>query len=1681
MDASIRHAIYGVEPIRVSAGVLGRVEALYGRSQFREIWDEVMGVGPLVAWEGPVACSWAGRLAGNLGNDRLAGVIFRRGFRRYPDRADLAGYCAYDLLRRRGPLATWEWLRGLGEIGGGLTADERLTFWSAHLEVACAFRDFGRAEEVLGWCERECEGNPWVAFLGARLKEMEDDYGAALASNEVSLRSRPLYRPALQQRAHLLQIMDRAEEALEFLDEMVGRTTSGLLELQRAQLLGELGRFEGALEGYDRFLELSPLADGHYRRWVDGQRLALACRAGDLGRARIFVGMLPEGEQVELRERLGCEGRGWERRVLPVDFVRQHHLTCAPATLAALARYWGLRAEHLELAEAICYDGTSSYAERKWAGGAGYVVREFTVTWEAAVGLIDRGVPFTVGTTETTSGHLQAVVGYEELRRVLILRDPFHYYLREAAAPAFFERYAAHGPRGMVMVPEGEASRLDGVELPDADLYDCLWQVTEALDRHDRDAAKRVLAAMEEGHAGHRVVCLAGWALARYDNNTAEVLRWVEELLGTYPGDGSLLATRLDCLRVLRDRRTRVAALEEQAGRGRPEPLFLAWLGNELRQDGRELERAGVMLRRALRSSPTEPELLSSYAAYLVDAGELDWSHEVARLAACAGERREHYSRLYFESSRALRRSDEALDFLRVRHRRLGRRSGEPSSTLCDVLTELSREEEAGEVLGEAMLWRPEDGDLLLQAVRWLAWHGSEGEARECLARAEGRTQRTAWLRGAAALADREGDRARCIGIWREVVGVEPLAVDAQRALVWALEEGEGHAAALAHLEEVCGRFPQHCGLLGLLVELQRRHGVEAYEAALRRLIRVNPADAFAHRELASRLEDVGRVEEALVFAERAIELDPDNTFGFSVRGAIHLRAGRTEAGRADLERAVCLSVENGYAVERFVGTATTTAARSAALDLVQAELVRQVVFDTALFAFQSAARGVLSPELLLARLREAQGVRPDLWCAWGALVVQLRDMDQLEEALELGVGACERFPFVPRLWVELAEVRLARLEFGEGAEALERALELNPGYSMAADELADIYRRMGNLERARGVLERVLVHAPLVAANHGCLAEVLWECGEREAALERMLQALQLDPEYTWAWRALEDWSSELARPEVVIGAAEALTQRHPQEASSWRHLAEVLARCGESVRALEAVERALGLDGKDVSSYELKARIFTSMDRFEEAIECCRVGVFLERPAGLVAREAWVEESRGRDKVALERMREALDLDPGMYRGWQFVAERLTEAGDYAGAADAADHMARLAPQHPVPLGFAADLRVRMGDRAGAVERLDRAFQMDREYGYAGWQLARIYLEDGRLGEARGVVELLRRHHAGAVTEAYGVVLLVKEGMGDEALEAFRRLCGLREDADWCVGYAADGLDAGGMRAGVNLVLGELVRGEGVDPRVVVLWARRCLGRWRRGDMGVVGRLLGEERVREPLLGAVCDVLVEAWSGADGVLAGVERWRVRRRFSELWLQHADLLRGSDFLWGKVSYVLASTDRYGELLEWMSDWRGRGEVESWMLYNYSLGLVILGRGGEALEVLHHALSQRMEAGMYRSLAVLAAFELAVTWGGDEARVLLQSVELEREPGVTRSLQLMTQALLVEGGSGAVSRVRGLLREAFDTWPPSKMGPLVRVAYRRMLRELGKRKGFLGVRVWARVKYWWGG
>src|SRR5206468_4211286 len=165
----------------------------------------------------------------------------------------------------------------------------------------------------------------------------------------------------------------------------------------------------------------------------------------------------------------------------------------------------------------------------------GFLTREFSVTWPAAVGLLERGIPFTLTTTEAVEGHLQAAIGLDETRGTLLIRDPFVYYTAEFIAEPFFERYRAWGPRGMVMVPRARGELLDGLGLPDAALYDQLYTLQRALEQNHRDDAEGVLQQMRTVAPSHRLTLTARRALASYDTNALSLAACIDESLAQFP------------------------------------------------------------------------------------------------------------------------------------------------------------------------------------------------------------------------------------------------------------------------------------------------------------------------------------------------------------------------------------------------------------------------------------------------------------------------------------------------------------------------------------------------------------------------------------------------------------------------------------------------------------------------------------------------------------------------------------------------------------------------------------------------------------------------------------------------------------------------------------------------------------------------------------------------------------------------------------------------------------------------------------------------------------------------------------------------------------------------------------------------------------------------------------------
>jgi len=1542
--------------IDVPPEALDRVRRLYDQGLMLQAWEAACQVGPLDAWRGAEAGTWAGRLAVNLGGARLSRILHWRTWKRHRTSLRANVYHAVGFMERRGPIEGLAFLESIPESTGD--PDSLLYLYTLRARALGLFRDFDAAQV---WIEKGRSLQPdsaWLATEEAFLLERRDRYQEGLDVLMRGLNKRPWYRPGVQTLAHFLRLLDRDQEALALLSEASQRLECSSVQLQLATLQMDMEMFEEADANLDRYLELSPLASATERQWVDRQRITTACRRGRLPQALALAQGIDEPYYKGLSERLSAPTPGVRRVHLKVPFVRQHHMTCAPATLSALSRFWNLPAEHLEVAEAICYDGTPAQSERRWAEKSGWRVREFTVTYDTAVALLNRGLPFTLTTAEATNAHLQAVVGYDELRATLLLRDPFVYGVVEALADALLSRHQATGPRGMVMVPESRGDLLDGLELPDADLYDIYYEAQKALDAHDRDCATAALDRLADAAPGHRLTFTAQRALAGYDDNSAAVLESLKRLLELYPKDGNLNLARLACLRDLGSRQERLDILETLCEQRDIDPVFYQQFAIELMQDARERSRANDLLDRALRRDPLNAGFLGTSAEMLWEMREFPEAIRRYRFAACLGDKSEPSARNYLLASRIAKQTDQALQFLQARVERLGRQNAGPAMTLFDSLCHLSRPHEAFDVLKAALAGRPDDGELTLFAADAHARYGRLEEADRFLQQARDKTRQASWLRLAARLASYRSDRTGALQLWRDVLAAEPLALDANRETAVLIAETEGRIAALDFLNEVIARFPHHCSLHALRVEWLRDEPAERRLGPLRDLIAINPADAWAQRELALVLASHGRHEEALEAATHAIGLQPNRPYGYNVRGKLHLDAGRGAEARQDLREAIRLDVDNGFAITLLMNSCATLDERKEVLRFVEEQLVRQTVFGEGLYAYRSVAKGVLDPKEALTLCRRAHQARPDLWAAWSVVILELADAGEHEKALQLAREANERFPLVPMLWMARARVHQGRLEPDEEIEALQKALAINPAMSDAARQLASVHERRGDLQQSCAVLEAACARAPLEEANHRHLGQMLWKLGRREEALQRMEHTARLNPGDSQAWGLARQWAAELDQPARTEALLRDLIIQRAGEARTWLLSAEIHFDEELYPDAISDLDRALERNPRCEEAYDLKALAFVRLNRVDDALAACQPPGFDPVPAPLQARAAWIDAQRGNLKRAIATLEKVLAESPNMPGYWEVLGGWYHETNDVDRAVQAMERMAQLDPLNPVPLGYIGDIKRRHEDPVGAIDAFRRAFKIDPNYAFAGCSLFDLLMERKESFEANEVLQLLELHCPGPLAITRRGLYAAANGLREEAFQALTSLCTQKTDGSWGIDMLIQALDTPAESKRVHRLLKSFLRRKDANPWLGPVWVNRqvvrgkwwlagWLKRWRkRGEMGRLALIAYVEA-----LGNQYHQWRSARNASGCFMLRFHLWRVLRR-------HRSWIEKDDLAWGKVGYALTTIGRPRRVAHWLRDWQRRQGAQSWMLFNLTLALQALRRDREAFEVI---------------------------------------------------------------------------------------------------------------------------
>ncbi|MBK5188032.1 MAG: tetratricopeptide repeat protein, partial [Gemmatimonadaceae bacterium] len=320
--------------------------------------------------------------------------------------------------------------------------------------------------------------------------------------------------------------------------------------------------------------------------------------------------------------------------------------------------------------------------------------------------------------------------------------------------------------------------------------------------------------------------------------------------------------------------------------------------------------------------------------------------------------------------------------------------------------------------------------------------------------------------------------------------------------------------------------------------------------AALHRSIELSPENADAHYLIGFVLGDLGRHEEARAATKRAIQLNPSLSRAqanlsidrYNTARYNELVPARQERRSSQLE----LSTD-GHLAHYNLGLAFrqkgyyAEALKEYKLALERHEdenLVRQAVAEVHLLKKDAAAAIEIYDEILL-----AQTDSPKLWCERG---VALHQQGQHAAA----------------------------------AASYRRALELDPAYAIAHNNLGVAQYHAGETEAAVDSFRAALSSQPNFVKAWLNLALLLFRGKRLQLSLESYRQVLGVEPEQAVAWNGVGLVLAELKKFEDARNAFGRSIHARPSFAEAHYNLGFTLSNLGDFEGALRATKRAFELD---------------------------------------------------------------------------------------------------------------------------------------------------------------------------------------------------------------------------------------------------------------------------------------------------------------------------------------------------------------------------------------------------------------------------------------------------------------------------------------------------------------------
>ncbi|MFQ5684981.1 MAG: tetratricopeptide repeat protein [Candidatus Binatia bacterium] len=181
-----------------------------------------------------------------------------------------------------------------------------------------------------------------------------------------------------------------------------------------------------------------------------------------------------------------------------------------------------------------------------------------------------------------------------------------------------------------------------------------------------------------------------------------------------------------------------------------------------------------------------------------------------------------------------------------------------------------------------------------------------------------------------------------------------------------------------------------------------------------------------------------------------------------------------------------------------------------------------------------------------------------------------------LSQAIEYFKKALQANPDFPAAYNDLGNAYRRRgwedtRSYGDAMAAYQKALEIDPNYDLAQANLGRLYRMMGKYEESISELEKAVKLNPSRAYTHDQLCLTLKFMGKMAEAVEACKRAIAVNPNFKSAYMNLATVYRATGRLEDAISALQEILEIDPNYLSAHEQLVAIYLRQGKTDKAEE------------------------------------------------------------------------------------------------------------------------------------------------------------------------------------------------------------------------------------------------------------------------------------------------------------------------------------------------------------------------------------------------------------------------------------------------------------------------------------------------------------------------------